>query len=215
MRLTRRHALAALGVAGAGGALGVASGVAGRGAPRADDGARLDRAARETLAAAAEVLYPSAVSGHREFVETYALGRTAGRRAYRAGLAAALAELDAAARDWYDAPFARLAPETRDRLLRELGADVADPDPEGSVSERLRLYVVDELLYALYASPVGGRLAGIENPTGYPGGTASYRRSGPDAPATAGPDEAWGGSQGRPSADGAGAGTGSGEAGGG
>jgi hypothetical protein len=191
MRLTRRHALAALGLAGTGGVLGVASGVAGRGAPRADDGARLDRTARDTLVAAAEVLYPSVVTGHREFVGTYALGRTAGREAYRAGLAAALAELDAAARDWYDAPFARLGPETRDRLLRELGADTADPDPGGTVSERLRLYVVEELLYALYASPAGGGLVGIENPTGYPGGTASYRRPAPDGtPASA--EAVWG-----------------------
>jgi hypothetical protein len=39
----------------------------------------------------------------------------------------------------------------------------------------VRYYVVDELLYAFYASPVGGGMAGIENPPGYPGGTESYQ----------------------------------------
>jgi hypothetical protein len=62
-----------------------------------------------------------------------------------------------------------------------MGADTADPDPDpdGTDAGRVRYYVVNELLYALYASPTGGELVGIENPRGYPGGTASYRR-GPD-----------------------------------
>jgi hypothetical protein len=39
----------------------------------------------------------------------------------------------------------------------------------------VRHLVVNDLLYALYASPTGARLAGLENPPGHPGGIESYR----------------------------------------
>jgi hypothetical protein len=61
-----------------------------------------------------------------------------------------------------------------------MGVHTADPDSEGTDPERVRFHVVNELLYALYTSPTGGELVGIENPQGYPGGTASYR----EGPAT-------------------------------
>jgi hypothetical protein len=188
MRLTRRDALAALGAAGT---LGAAATLAGRHPPRADDGdgtrrvplddgprsAPLDDDAVETLVAAAAVLYPSSVSSTGKFVRTYVAGRTRRRPAYREGVADAAAGLDATARDWYGDGFPDLPAATRDRLLRELGADTADPDPVGTISGRVRYFVVDELLFALYASPTGGRLVGLENPPGYPGGTASYQRA--------------------------------------
>jgi hypothetical protein len=194
MRLSRRDALAAL--AGAGLAAGAVGGGAAlgdlvaRGPPTAAGGdaattepageATVDGDVLSVLVAAAEVLYPSAVEGHEAFVGTYARGRARADPAHYAGVAAAAAELDAVARDWHDDSFESLARETRDRLLRDLGVDVADPDPGGSISGRIRFYVVNDLLYALYTSPVGGRLVGTENPTGYPGGLDSYRR-GPEA----------------------------------
>jgi hypothetical protein len=147
---------------------------------RSDGRQRLDEDAVGVLVAAAEVLYPSAVEGHERFVETYVRGRVRSDPDHRAGVAAAAAELDAIARDWHGDAFASLAPETRDRLLRDLGVDVADPDPGGAISARLRFFVVNDLLYALYTSPTGGRLVGTENPVGYPGGIDSYRR-GPEA----------------------------------
>jgi len=67
----------------------------------------------------------------------------------------------------------------RDSLLREVGADTAPPDPDGTNAERVRFYVVNELLYALYTSPTGGELVGIENPQGHPGGTDTYQRGDP------------------------------------
>jgi hypothetical protein len=179
MELTRRDALAAVvAVTGAGGA--VASQfepptAAGNGAPGGEDAG--EDALLSALAAAAEVVYPSAVEGHRRFVETYALGRLDGREEYRTGMGRAVADLDATARDWFDARFESLSAGDRDRLLRELGVDTADADPSGSISERIRYYVVDDLLFAFYASPAGGRLLGIENPPGYPGGLESYRRA--------------------------------------
>jgi hypothetical protein len=189
MRLSRRDALAVLaglGAVGTGAALG---GLASRDPPVASDRTTteetadaggttsdVDRDALNSLVAAAEVLYPSDVTGHERFVETYVAGRRRADPEHYAGTASAAAELDAVARDWHGDPFTDLAPETRDRLLRDLGVDVADPNPEGSISGRIRFYVVNDLLYAFYTSPIGGRLVGTENPTGYPGGTESYRR---------------------------------------
>ncbi|PSQ18424.1 hypothetical protein BRC99_00075 [Halobacteriales archaeon QS_7_69_60] len=54
--------------------------------------------------------------------------------------------------------------------------DTAAEVPDGSTAERVRYYVVNDLLMALYASPTGGELVGLENPRGHPGGTDSYQR---------------------------------------
>jgi hypothetical protein len=194
MRLSRRDALAALGALGlTGGAVagGRALGdLAARGPPVADapgsspvDGANegsIDEGVLAVLVATAEVVYPADVTGHERFVTTYVDGRVRHDPAHRAALVETSAELDAVARDWHEEGFEGLARETRDRLLRDLGADVADPDPDGSISARIRFYLINDLLYALYTSPTGGRLVGTENPTGYPGGTESYQR-GPEA----------------------------------
>ena len=178
MRLTRRDAiavLAGLGVVG-GGAIAIdrfdpptaASSGADDDVPPAD--------VLATFVAAGEVVYPSETEGVGDFVETYVLGRT--RDENRSDqMATAAAELDGVARDWHGSPFSDLSADERDSLLRELGADSADPVADGTLSERLRFHVVNELLYAFYASPTGGRLVGIENPVGYPGGTESYRRA--------------------------------------
>ena len=87
-----------------------------------------------------------------------------------------MAELNDRAEAWYGAPFAALPVEDRDSLLREVGADTAEEDPAGTTAERVRYYVVNDLLMALYASPTGGELVGIENPQGHPGGTDNYQR---------------------------------------
>jgi hypothetical protein len=171
MELTRRDAMAALAAAGA-----VA--VGGRPAPKGD-GVSPDADAVATLAAVAEVVYPGAATGVERFVETYVAGRFDDSD-HRDGVLDATAALDATARDWFGAPVTDLDAATRDRLLRDLGVDVADPDPDGTLSTRVRFYVVNELLYAFYASPTGGRLVGVENPIGHPGGTESYRRARPD-----------------------------------
>lgn len=169
MELTRRDALAALAAGGA--ALGGGC----TAEPPTADGATSDYLA--TMTAAAEVVYPSAVDGVEAFVETYVLGRLDGRDDYRAGLDSAISALDATADDWYGDEFASLDPADRDELLRDLAVHTTGPDPDGAISGRVRYYVVNDLLFALYSSPAGGRLVGIENPVGYPGGTESYRRA--------------------------------------
>ncbi|WP_338741784.1 gluconate 2-dehydrogenase subunit 3 family protein [Haloplanus salilacus] len=179
MDLSRRDALAALAATGA---------VAGGSVLLANDDAEDDPTddvpedvvgddTVATLAAVGAAVYPEATTGIESFVETYVSGRLSDDPAHRRGVVEATAELDATARDWFDAPVTDLDRSTRDRLLRELGVDVADPNPDGNLSDRVRFYVVNELLYAFYASPTGGRLVGVENPVGYPGGTESYRRA--------------------------------------
>ncbi|NHN49730.1 gluconate 2-dehydrogenase subunit 3 family protein [Halostella sp. JP-L12] len=176
MELSRRDALAALASGG------VVAGVGAAGLRRSladapDDGVDLTPGReRDLLVAVARVVYPSEVDGVREFVETYVAGRADDREGYRAAMREALAAVDDRAREWRDANFLALDAAERDAHLREMGVDAADPDPEGTDAERIRYYVVNELLYALYTSPTGGELVGIENPQGHPGGTESYQR---------------------------------------
>jgi hypothetical protein len=186
MELTRRDAAAALAAIGAtggvalgvrratddgGGAEGVAPAWDGEGTPG-------DEAVRTAMTALAEPLYPESVSGIDAFVEAFLDGRLDGS-AHGEGIRAAVAEVESAARAWYDAPVAELSAADRDALLRELGADVAEENPNGTTAERVRYYVVNELLLALYSSPTGGELVGIENPQGHAGGAESYRRGPP------------------------------------
>jgi hypothetical protein len=178
MRLTRRDAIAVL----------AGLGIVGGGAVAIDrfdpptngaDGRTTDVPSEDVLAtmvAAAEVVYPSETAGVGDFVETYVVGRTRDETRGEQ-IRETVAELDDVTRDWHGTPFVDLSTDERDSLLRELGADTADPVADGTFSERVRFHVVNELLYAFYASPTGGRLVGIENPIGHPGGTESYQRT--------------------------------------
>jgi hypothetical protein len=179
MDLSRRDALAALAAAGAAGVAGAAALDAETDATTAveestPDAASVPESGLATLVAVAETVYPSAAEGVGDFVETYVSGLPDDRRNE---VLTAAADLDATARDWHDDSLADLDRSTCDGLLRDLGVDVADPDPDGYLSERVRFHLVNELLYAFYASPTGGRLVGIENPIAYPGGTESYQRA--------------------------------------
>jgi len=187
MELSRRDALVALAAGGVAAGVGTAALDRGGDDANSSGGHRRDSTPesqspefddhdRETIRAVARVVYPSAVSGVGTFVETYLDGRAAERPEYAAGASEAVARLDGLGEEWHGGAFVDLDLETRDRLLRETGADTAVPDPEGSPAERIRYYLVNELLFALYTSPTGGELAGIENPQGHPGGTASYQR---------------------------------------
>lgn len=169
--LTRRDALIALGVAG--------TATAGAATLRWVDpptNERVEPTDRETLVAAAEALYPSQVTGVEEFVETFVLGRIQDRPDHREGVLEAARALDAYTRQWHDEPFAALDRQNRQGIFSEYALDSTDPDPDGTTRERVRYYLVNELLFAFYSSPTGGELVGIENPQGYPGGTDSYRR---------------------------------------
>jgi len=172
MELSRRDAIAALAAVGVGaGAAGYAAHELGGDAPSAPSDAVVG-----TLTAAAELLYPSDVTGVEAFVETYAERRAVADDAHARGVRETVRTVDDAASEWYGSAFADLPAGDRDAVLRELGADTADPAPDGTTAERVRYYLVNDLLLALYASPTGGELVGIENPQGHPGGVVSYRR---------------------------------------
>jgi hypothetical protein len=178
MKLTRRDAVAALAAAG----VAVGGGGVVLLADKGDDeevAGPVDGDDLATLVAAAEVLYPSPVENVEDFVTRYVEGRAVDRPDHADGVATSAGYLREYARSWHDQAFAALDPDGRTAALREMGADTADPDPGGSDVERVRYYVVNELLFALYASPTGGALVGLENPQGHPGGTGSYQR-GPD-----------------------------------
>lgn len=186
MELSRRDAIAALAAAGIG--LGGAAAYASDSVP--DPGSPADAASNgepspgasgsdellATLVSLAEVLYPSAVSGTGEFVETYATGRFEDDGARRERVSEAAATLDARANKQYGADFRTLSADERDDVLREMNQSYTDADPDGDELQRVRYYLVDELLYALFSSPKGGRLAGSENPAGYPGGLEAYQQ---------------------------------------
>jgi hypothetical protein len=176
--LTRRDAMAALTAAGASTALGgtLSWGVLTRDPDGGGDPQGFDERQRATLVALAEHLYPSAVSGIPEFVETYTVGRVRDRPEYAAGMREALDTLDEYAVQWAGDRFADLSPDRWGALLSSMGVPEATPEPEGLDPERVRFYLVNELLFALYTTPTGGELVGIENPQGYPGGTTSYRQ---------------------------------------
>ena len=178
MELTRRDAAAALAAVGATGGLALAA--RNRDEGPSDGSGEADAlpdaaTVRASMTAVAAVLYPSEVDGVEAFVDRFLDGRLDGSP-HADGVRAAVGELDDAARSWYGAPVAELTEGDCDRLLREVGADTAEEDPDGTLAERTRYYVVNELLLALYASPTGGELVGLENPQGHPGGTESYRR---------------------------------------
>ena len=170
MELSRRDAIAALGAVGAGAGATYAIRELDDSPP---DGSGPDV---ETLVATAEVVYPDEVTGLEGFVETFAERRATSDDDHARGVRAAVETMDDRARTWYDAAFADLAAGDRDSLLREMGVDTAAEDPDGSTAERVRYYVVNDLLMALYASPTGGELVGLENPRSHPGGTDSYQR---------------------------------------
>lgn len=173
MELSRRDAIAALAATGA------AVGGVGFALSREDSGDEtpLGGEAVTTLVAGAEVLYPSAVDNVEPFVRRYARGRAEDRPEHARAIGDAVAYLDAYTQAWYDEPFAALAPPEREEALERMGADAADPVPDGSDVERVRYYVINELLLALYASPTGGELIGLENPQGHAGGLGSYQQA--------------------------------------
>jgi len=172
MKLTRRDALVALGAIGVGTA---AIGTARQGLPGDVDETEMT----DQLHAAAEVIYPAAVEVDRSFVETYVLGRLGNRERHLREQSNALDQLDSHARRHAGQSFTALSESRRRSTLRSMGVHTAHPNPDGTVPERVRYYVVNDLVYVLFSTPTGGELVGCENPPGYPGGLEAYQR-GPD-----------------------------------
>ncbi|KAB7512850.1 gluconate 2-dehydrogenase subunit 3 family protein [Halosegnis rubeus] len=176
MELSRRDLAKALGAVG----LGVGAGV-GVQRLRADRDTQptsspLEESDLATLVAVGRVVYPSEVDGIESFVRQFTQTRARARPDHASGVAAAIEYLDTYSETLDGTPFRDLSPDRRAATLEQMGADSADPDPDGSDVERVRYYLVNDLLFALYSTPTGGELVGTENPIGHPGGTQSYQR---------------------------------------
>jgi len=183
MELTRRDALAALSAAASGAAAGCSAPTdgSGEGTPDGESGSageppELGERDTETLVALATVLYPTEAENVEGFVAEYANERVRRDPAHGRGVVDALGRLDEYTRAIYGERYAALSTEKRRETLDQMPVDTADPVPDGTDPQRVRYYLVNDLLYAFYASPTGASLAGLENPPGYPGGTSSYQR---------------------------------------
>lgn len=160
-------------------ALGLATGLAS--VPGIDRSSLLDRETsdssfgqreRETLMEVAAIVYPTAADYDEEFVMSHVESRSEARQQ---GIYTAVDDLNAFARQWYGRSFPSLSSATQRSLLRDLGVGRAGADPDSTATERIRYYVVNQLLFALYTDPRGSRLFGVDNPRGYPGGYESYQ----------------------------------------
>lgn len=169
MQLSRRDAIVALG------ALGGTATVAGTLRNR-DEAPGADEAVTSRLLATARAIYPPAVAVDRSFITTYVRGRLEDRPNYAEGQTAALQDLRDASRRSAGRPFTELDIDGRRSVLRRMGVPRAQPHQDGTVEERIRYYVVNDLIYVLFSTPVGGQLVGCENPPGYPGGLEAYQR---------------------------------------
>lgn len=138
---------------------------------RSERAATLSAETERTLVAVAEVIYPSEVSDIATFVAEYAGGFSDSKKR---AVHSAVDDLQWHTRSLMNAPFAELTVGERGGVLRNLGVERAVASPRGTVAERIRYHVVDQLLYGLYTTPEGSRLVGIRNPVGHPGGYGSY-----------------------------------------
>lgn len=171
MELSRRDALAALGAAGI--ALGGIGAYESGSLPEIESGHDVDV---KTLVSLATVLYPSSVTEIEEFVRTYVNGRFEADPDHAEATSNAIAVLNEHAKIHHDAKFRELSPDKRDDVLWQMHMTNIEPDPAGSELQRVRYYLVNELLYALFSSPKGGQIVGTENPAGHPGGLEAYQR---------------------------------------
>jgi hypothetical protein len=167
VELTRRDALIALG------AMGFAVGGLAQQLDGNDD--QLEAVVTGAVAVS-EVVFPSGVSGHEAFVKAYVSGRTQDETYSVEEVASLLTTVDREAKRATGSAFSDLEPEKRDEVLRDIGAARAYPDPDGTVPQRIRYYLINDLLFALYSSPTGGELVGNENPVGHPGGRQAYQQ---------------------------------------
>lgn len=174
MRLTRRDAVTAL-------VTGGAAGIAMSELPPDIIQPTPDRASYQftdhdhhRLKAIAEVVYPSDVQLTVEDIAEFVAGLSDDRRRE---MIRTLDQLEWYLFDGYGRSVVELPVRRRDAALRSIGTARAGSSPEGSLPERIRFYLINQLLYLLYTTPRGSRVLDIENPVGYPGGYESYQQA--------------------------------------
>ena len=172
MKLTRRDAIGALGAAGITALAGCESLTGGGpGEETASETGTGDTVpSMSSMAALADVLYPSDTEVTEEFLETYLYGRMVDEEAYRSEVEAGIETLDSLAGNAHGSPFAQLSAEQRVGLIENTDLRSGDSVEDGTDVQRVNYHLIDELLFAFYASPTGGELVGNLNPRGFPGG---------------------------------------------
>lgn len=131
----------------------------------------------ETMTALAAAVYPSSVSVDESFIEDRVFGRTEPRPGHMDELHASIETLDEYATARFGDRIPDLSPERRRAVLRSMGVTESHPDRRGTRAERIRFYLLNDLVFALLTSPMSSDLTGIENPPGHPGGREAYRRA--------------------------------------
>lgn len=178
--LTRREFFAALGgagVAATGYGYGIDSGGSLTAATETRSGSHpASEHHVDVLTAIADAVYPSAVSVERSFVESRVLGRVEPKPGHFENLLATVEAVDSHARARFGGGVTDISAGRRRKVLQSMGVTVVHPTADGTTAERVRFYLVNDLLYALFTSPVGGELMGVDNPPGHPGGKEAYRR---------------------------------------
>lgn len=133
----------------------------------------------DVMTALAEAVYPSTVSVESSFIESRVFGRIGPEPDHFVNLLSAIEAVDNHARARFGGGVPEISESHRRKLLQSMGVTSVHPTADGTTAEQIRYYVVNDLLYVLFTSPVGGELMGIDNPPGYPGGLEAYQR-GPD-----------------------------------
>jgi hypothetical protein len=129
-----------------------------------------------TVTAVAAVVYPSAVDVDERFVKTAVFGRIEPYEGHFDGLAAAVDTIERYTRPRFGVSFAALPLMQRHRILEEMGVYAVHATPHGTAAERIRYFLINDLLYALFTHPMGSELLGVHNPPGYFGGNELYQR---------------------------------------
>ncbi|MDT3434641.1 gluconate 2-dehydrogenase subunit 3 family protein [Haloarcula sp. 1CSR25-25] len=130
----------------------------------------------DALTAIASAVYPSAVSVDRSFIESRVFGRVEPKPDHFEGVVAGIEAVDDHARARYGGRVTELSAGRRRQVLQSMGVTTVHPTADGTTAEQVRFYVVNDLLYALFTSPIGGELLGVDNPPGHPGGREAYQR---------------------------------------
>jgi len=141
------------------------------------DGESPSRYHSDAILAVAEAVYPSSVSVDRSFVENYVFGRVEPQPDHFEHVLAAVEAVDDYAQARFGNRITELPADRRRQVLQSMGATEVHPTPDGTTAERVRFYLVNDLLYALLTSPASSDLTGIDNPPGYPGGRDAYQQA--------------------------------------
>lgn len=129
----------------------------------------------ETVAAVGNAVYPSSVTVEESFVEERVFGRVEPRTGHFEEVRKAADAVDGYAKARFGERLVELHSDQRRQLLDSMGVAESHPTPDGTTAERIRFYLINDLLFALFSSPESAHLTGIDNPPGYPGGREAYR----------------------------------------